>query len=948
MTNRPGTSPTVSTPLHFDEHWWADYSRLTDKAMTLPAADRAAWLSELPAHLAPLREALTDFLRELDAVQTADYLEAPAALCLGGAAGMPERAAGQRIGPYTLMAPLGSGGMGEVWLARRDDGAYEREVALKLPHAHLLAGSVHERFLRERDLLARLDHPHIARFYDAGLDDAGQPYIALEAVHGRPITQWAREHALGLDARLDLFTQVTDAVAHAHSQLVAHRDVKPANVLVSEQGVRLLDFGIAKLLHDTTPDSAALTRAGAAPATPAYAAPEQAAGGVATVATDVYALGVLLFELLTGTTPYAVARNTLAGDLLASACATPALAAEAGSKLSHWRHGLRGDLDAILAKALARTPQARYASVADLAADLQRHRAHQPIRARRITVWVRCAKAIRRRRGVVLMAVLLCASLLVGLGGIVWQAREAQAQARRAEAVKAFLLSVYRANDPRIASDTPRGQISAKALLDASVGRIDGAFRDDVLLHIELLRTAAMIYRELGEETSFESLQAKQLALVREHLGPLHDNILDDAVERAGRAAMRADPRCNALLHDADTLLRAARRDTGPLRGQWWMARAVCLRQLAGMEAERHAALQSARRAFADSPVTERGRVTVLMELGNEATLAGRFADAVALNGQALQQAEANPERDDAELQTIHANTALSLQQTGDLAGAEAAFARSAAIAERTTGPDARQAWLPAAKRARTAHLAGARERAHSAFSAVLARLPPEAANDADAQQIREEWAERLAAEGRPRLAIPVLEAVEQGYLRSPPHDFALRRLRRHLGDAYARAGLATDARRTLLAALAEFELRDAPGAQPVAAARERWGRFLLTQRDMTAAREQFNAVVSQAHNARWSHVALAQAGLARVALHLGKLDDAARHADAALQTWQQKQGFFDVRMEPYLWRVRAAVLAAQGKPAQALELRTKALEASQRYDAPEAPTAQSLLHLDL
>ncbi len=921
--------------------------------MALQPAERSAWLDRLAPDMVPLREALATFLRELDAAQTSDYLEVPAAMATATSA----HAAGQRIGPYILQRPLGAGGMGEVWLARRADGAYEREVALKLPHAHLLAGRVRERFLRERDILARLAHPHIARFYDAGLDDHGQPYLALEAVDGRPITAWAREHALGLPARLDLFAQVTDAVAHAHSQLVAHRDLKPANVLVSEQGVRLLDFGIAKLLHDATADDTALTRADAAPATPAYAAPEQLAGGSATVATDVYALGVLLFELLTGTTPHAVLRASGtasgaapggAGDLLASSCTTGALAVETGRPLRTWRQHLRGDLDAILAKTLACAPQARYASVADLAADLQRHRANQPIQARRITAWARLSKAARRRRGTVVMASLLFASLVAGLTGVVWQAREAQAQARRAEAVKAFLMSVYRANDPRIASDTPRGQISAKALLDASVARIDDAFRGDVLLRIELLRTAALIYRELGEEAAFESLQARQLALVREHLGPLHKNILDDAVERAARSAARAEPRCDALLQEADALLRTARSNTGALRGQWWMARSVCLRQRTGTEAERHAALEAARRAFADAPATDRGRVTVLIELANEATYAGRYPEALALNRQALAAAQANPERDDAEMQTLHANIALTLQQSGDLAGAEASFAQAAAIAERTIGPDARAAWLPAAKRARTAHLAGARERAAAAFEAVLARLPPEAAHDSDAQQIREDWAERLAAEGRPQRAIPVLEAVEKSYLHAAPNDFALRRLRRHLGDAYARAGQTADARRTFIAALAEFETRDVSSAQPVAAARERWGRFLLSQGDLTAAREQFDAVVSQARNPHWSHVALAHAGLARVTLQQGGADDAVRHAQAALDAWAQRQGFFDVRMEPYLWRVHAAVLAAQGQHAQAQALRYQAQEASRRYDAPEAPTARSLLHLDL
>ncbi|MDR7334940.1 serine/threonine-protein kinase [Roseateles asaccharophilus] len=950
----PLPPPSASTALAFSDAWWDQYSRLTEEAMALPPAGRAAWLDDLSPQLAPLRDALADFLRQLDAVQSAGYLETPAVLSGSAEPAAPSRQAGQRIGPYTLLRPLGTGGMGEVWLAQRADGAYQREVALKLPHAHLLVGRVRERFLRERDILARLTHPHIARFYDAGLDDDGQPYIALEAVHGTPITQWAREHGLDLAARLDLFMQVADAVAHAHSRLVAHRDLKPANVLVSAQGVRLLDFGIAKLLADGTADNTALTRADARPATPAYAAPEQLTGSAVTVATDVYALGVLLFELLCGRTPQAVltaraASGLAAADLLASACATDDLAREAGRTPGVWRRQLRGDLDAIVAKALQPTPEARYASVADLAADLRRHRTSEPIQARRITRWTRFAKAVRRHRGAALMAGLLAVSLLAGLGGVLWQAREAQAQARRAEAVKAFLLSVYRANDPRIASDTPRGQISAKALLDASVRRIDDAFGNDVELRIELLRTAATIYRELGDEASFESLQARQLALVREHFGPLHDNILDDAVERAARAAARADPGCTELLQQADTALRDAGRDVHPLRAHWWMAQSVCLRQQSGTQPQRQQALEQAHRLFEQAPAAERGRVTVLMELASEATYAGRYTDAIALNQRALDAAQANPERDDAEVQTIHANMALTLQQSGDLAGAEAAFGRAAAIAERTTGPEARTAWLPAARRARTAHLAGARERAMGLFEGVLTRLPPETAADPEAQQVREDWGERLAAEGRPELAIPVLERIARAYLRAPPNDFALRRVRRHLGDAYARVGRVDDARRTFLAAVADFEAHDPAGSQqPTAAARERWGRFLLAQGDVAGAQVQFRAVVERAGNPRWSHTALAHAGLARVALAAGRTADAAAHADKAWATWDQKQGFFDIRMEPYLQRVRAAVLAAQGQAANAQALRDEALAASRRYDAPDAPSARQPLHLDL
>ena len=250
---------------------WPRFSARLDELMALPETDRAAWLAALSDADADLRPGLAAVLACLPE-SGGGFLSGPAPVLPA-----PGHQAGQQLGPYELLRELGRGGMGVVWLARRADGAYAREVALKLPHAHLLAGAVRERFDRERDILAALDHPHIARFFDAGLAADGQPYLALEAIDGRPITDWCREQALPLAARLALFAQVAGAVSHAHGQFIAHRDLKPANVLVTTDGqVKLLDFGIAKLLADEgAPDSTALTRDHGLLATPRYAAPEQ-------------------------------------------------------------------------------------------------------------------------------------------------------------------------------------------------------------------------------------------------------------------------------------------------------------------------------------------------------------------------------------------------------------------------------------------------------------------------------------------------------------------------------------------------------------------------------------------------------------------------------------------------------------------------------------------------
>ncbi len=270
--------------------------------------------------------------------------------------------------------------MGAVWLAARSDGAYQRQVALKLPHSHLLRGQNRARFRRERDILAALEHPHIAQFLDAGIAE-GQPYIALEWVEGQPITDACRERRLPLDARLDLVRQVAAAVHYAHGRLVVHRDIKPSNVLVTSEGrVQLLDFGIAKLLESgDEPSGTQLTAHGESVATPDYAAPEQLLAGPITVATDVYAIGILLFELLTGRRPPPLTRRPGFPSLgpddeapLASRAILPGQAATlgAGSERQLARI-LAGDLDAIAAKAMALDPARRYASAEALAADLE-------------------------------------------------------------------------------------------------------------------------------------------------------------------------------------------------------------------------------------------------------------------------------------------------------------------------------------------------------------------------------------------------------------------------------------------------------------------------------------------------------------------------------------------------------------------------------------------------
>ena len=928
---------------------WSEFSRLLDEALDLPEPLRAGWLAQLPARHAAVLPWLRRVLENPAGPLTADYLQAPQ-LPLAASSSESDFAAGQRIGPWQLVSELGRGGMGVVWRARRIDGVLQREAALKLPHAHLLAGALRERFDRERDILAALNHPHIAALYDAGLAEGGQPWLALELVEGVPISDWCRARRLGLDARLDLFAQVLAAVQYAHARLVVHRDLKPSNVLVDGGGqVKLLDFGIAKLLDGESGGAAtALTQLGGRAATPDYAAPEQLAGGAVTTATDVHALGAMLYELLCGQRPHARAGRarlslTDAADgeaPLASSRVEPGQAESLGLTASVLRRGLRGDLDAILAKALSPAPEQRYATVEAFAADLDRARRHEPIVARRIGRLQLAGKFLRRHRlGAGFGAALLLA-IAVGLAGVLWQAREARQQARRAEAVKDFLIGVFKASDPRIASDKPRGQITARELLDVSTGRIDRRFADDPEVRIELLRTAADIYRELGEQAAYEALQARQLELVRQHYGPHHPNVLDAAVEAGVQACGRADaPRCAAAQAAADALLKAA-GDTDPeRRGHWWINEGLRLQADPQQREATLAAYQQAVALFAAQAPESRGHVTALLELGSIQQAQMQLAEGIATYRRAIALAESLPERNDAEMQTLWSNLGITHQQAGQLAEAGAAFGRSADYAERTTGADSPTAWVARGQAARTLHLAGERDAAWREYARLIPLLPPLAALDRDLATLRLNYGDRLSAEGRAAEAIPQLEAVARYFATQKVYEHQGRLARRFLGEAYTRAGQRAEARRELQASLAEYLAHGADGDQPVMAIRESWGRLLLDEGSTAAAQAQFGAVVKAAGGRKLAHIALAHGGLARAALAVGDREAAARESAAALAIWGEVTGFRDVRMGPYLQRIRADVLAASGDLAGAQALEDAAAEASARYDAPESAT---------
>jgi serine/threonine-protein kinase len=475
---------------------WPVLSPLLDEALDLPAEGRAAWLEALRARDASLAQEIESLLREHGAVGREAFLERGV---LAGSAAAPTLA-GLVVGAYTLRTPLGQGGMGSVWLADRSDGRFAGQAAVKLLNASLIGREGEARFRREASILARLRHPGIARLIDAGVSPLGQPYIILEHVDGDLIDRFCEARGLDIAGRLRLFLEVLEAVAHAHANLIVHRDIKPQNVLVDREGrPRLLDFGVAKLI-ETGPEAApGVTGEIAAALTPDYAAPEQVTGGDITTATDVYGLGSLLCVLLTGKHPLGGAARTPAERMRAIVEVEPPLVSRLAGGAADARRRvslLRGDLDHVVGKALRKRPEERYPSVAAFADDLRRHLSHRPVSAGPDSALSRAAKFVRRNRAAVALSTLALAAAIVFTAGIAWQAREARRQrdaARvqldRANAAKDFMAFLLNAAEPARA---PVGD-----LLEQGEALIDKQYGDDDPLRAEMLLAIGQQYAGL-------------------------------------------------------------------------------------------------------------------------------------------------------------------------------------------------------------------------------------------------------------------------------------------------------------------------------------------------------------------------------------------------------------------------------------------------------------------
>ena len=520
---------------------------LFDAVLDLPTSERAGYL---------LRAEPDPALRhEVESLVTAAERATDPRLDLGDAArgGDPRSLVGTQIGVYQLVGLLGEGGMGSVYEAARADDQYRQRVALKLVQGGLDSALALARFRRERQILAGLTHPNIATLLDGGVAADGRPFLVMEYIEGAPITGWCDAHGAGLRERLALFRQVCAAVRTAHRNLVIHRDLKPGNVLVTGDGVvKLLDFGIAKMLgDDAEPDALPLTRGGARVFTPEYASPEQIRGDALTTASDVYSLGVLLFELLAGRRPF-VASSGSAAELehrvLTEAPPRPSAVAR-----TEWRARIRGDLDLITLTALRKEPERRYSSVEALDDDVRRWLDGLPVRAHGDAMGYRVRKFVRRNAVAVTAAGLVVAPLLGGVGATTHQARRARAEQATAERISQFLRELLSSVKPA----TGGRDVPASELLDSAAQRITTELAAQPAVQAEVEGVVGQSYQALGRYDPALTHLSRSLQLQQRVAGPGSDAAIRATNGLAALYLARGEyPRADTLFRRALELQR--------------------------------------------------------------------------------------------------------------------------------------------------------------------------------------------------------------------------------------------------------------------------------------------------------------------------------------------------------------------------------------------------------
>jgi eukaryotic-like serine/threonine-protein kinase len=673
---------------------WERIEALFDEAAALPAAERADFLARACGADLEMRGEIESLLAADE--KAAGFLGQPA---LSTADAPPALASlvGRRLGHYRVEARLGEGGMSTVYLAVRADDTYQQKVALKVlgygaGHTDLAA-----RFRAERQILASLDHPGIARLLDGGTADDGRPYLVMEYIEGAPLDQYCDRHRLGLDARIDLFRQVCTAVEYAHQNLVVHRDIKPSNILVTPAGMpRLLDFGIAKLLGTPLPGTIEATTNGLRLMTPQYASPEQVAGGAITTTTDVYSLGVLLYVLLTGQLPYRLPGSS--PDALQRAVVeqdperpSTAVGREApGLHPPQLRRKLRGDLDNIVLMALRKEPLRRYASVGLFSEDLRRYRERLPIAARPDTFGYRARKFVSRHKtGVALAAAGL--ALILGLAvtmsvqavRLARQRDEIRAERDKALQVRAFLEEVFAGSDPGEA----RGEtVTAREILDKGAARVMAKLEDQPETQAALALAIGNVYVSLGLNDRAVPLLQQSLAQRERLYGDAHldvaDSLLGLSVLEQGRGEFA---QAEAFQRRALAIQRRKLGDQDRKVGDTLTDLSVTLLALARYP-EAETAVREALAIHRQAP--GEGVAYDLNNLASVLRRSGRLAEAESTYREALAAARAVFGPAHPQLARTINNLAVVLRDRGDLAGAEPLFREALAMSQKLHGEE--------------------------------------------------------------------------------------------------------------------------------------------------------------------------------------------------------------------------------------------------------------------
>lgn len=627
------------------DHEWSRIEELFASALDVREDEREALLAEASAADADLVEQVRRLLRAHREVGGfLDHLDTHRAAELLASEGAAEPEI--RLGAYRIVREIGRGGMGTVYLAERADGAFEQRVALKRIKRGLDTDLVLQRFVHERQILAHLAHPNIARLLDGGSDDQGLPYFAMEYVEGAPLTEYVQANEVGLGERLRLFLAVCDAVRYAHRNLVVHRDLKPSNIFVAADGsVKLLDFGIARLMQGEGEDSSDATQLGMRMLTPAYAAPEQLRGGAITTATDVYALGVVLYELLTDVHPHPRAPGE--GAERPSGDDAPAIAPPS-RVCPRWRRLLKGDLDWIVQRAMREDPLRRYATVDALMDDVRAHLEGRVIAAGPESLGYRLGKTYARHRARFLIGALVGITALAALAMHTVQlgrARDqAEAEAARAGQIADLLVSLFAAADPW--SETHGSPLTAQDIVERGQERARRELRDQPQVEAAVLQVLGTIQRRMGNFDRADTLLTRSLLLRDRFAGERPD---DRARSQHALGQLRVD------------------------RGEYEQAERLFTEAIAELERSGHR-----------GPFAARELASMRNDLGALLYYQGRYAEAERVLRDVLRQREAAG--DDPDLAYTLNDLALVLIDVGSYSDAESLLTQSLALHERLRG----------------------------------------------------------------------------------------------------------------------------------------------------------------------------------------------------------------------------------------------------------------------